>query len=563
LIGTALALLVLAGLAILTVRPGLARYFFLHQDSYVVGGLFGLLLVFALAKPPDEIRVPDLKLDRRAVVIGAAVLAALLWAGTYLILDNYPLTRDEHMVVFDMEVFRHGRLAVPVAREWRTFVEALTPTFLLPMPGNVAWVSAYMPGNAMLRTAFATVLDPALMNPLLAAVGAIATFDIARRLFPERRDCQAVALLLYATSAQMLVTAMTTYAMTGHLALNLLWLALYLRGGRAGHAAAIALGFMVIGLHQIIFHPLFALPFVDRLRRDGEWKTALAYLASYAAFGLFWISYQHFVAFSAGVQGASGAGGGAGGFVAERIMPLLTQRDPATLPLMAANLIRFVTWQNLALVPLMLLAWPAIRRDDGIARPLAYGLLLTVAAMAILLPYQGHGWGYRYVHGLLGSCALLGAYGWRDFSERNEVRAFLAIGSVATVALSLPFLIWQTHRFAHPYAAVDQMIGGLDADIVVVETNGTAFAIDEVRNRPDLSNRPLRLASKSLEPRDIALLCNRGTIAFVDVAQMAALGLGVGNDRISPHFQALRQAGARCRLNGHAQFDALPAHGNV
>jgi hypothetical protein len=403
-----------------------------------------------------------------------------------------------------------------------------------------------MPGNAMLRTVFAAVLDPALMNPLLAGVGAIATFDIARRLFPERRDSQAVALLFYATSAQMLVTAMTTYAMTGHLALNLLWLALYLRGGRAGHAAAIGVGFVTIGLHQVIFHPLFALPFIDRLRRRGEWKTALAYLASYAVFGLLWISYPHLVALSAGVQGASGAGAGAGGFVAERILPLVTQRDPATLPLMAANLIRFVTWQNLALVPLMLLAWPAIRRNDGIARPLAYGLLLTVAAMAILLPYQGHGWGYRYVHGLLGSCALLGAYGWRDFSDRNEVRAFVAVGSLATLALSLPFLIWQTHKFAHPYAAVNQMIGTIDADMVVVETDGTAFAIDEVRNRPDLTNRPIRLSGKSLGPNDIAVLCGRGTIAFVDVAQMQALGLGTGNDRISPRFQALRQAGTEC-----------------
>jgi hypothetical protein len=304
---------------------------------------------------------------------------------------------------------------------------------------------------------------------------------------------------------------------------------------------------MAIGLHQVVFHPLFALPFIDRLRRDGEWKAAAAYLASYAAFGLFWISYPHLVALSVGVQNPGGAGAGAGGFVTERIVPLLTQRDPATLPLVAANLIRFATWQNLALIPLMLLAWPAIRRNDGIARPLAYGLLLTVAAMAILLPYQGHGWGYRYVHGLLGSCALLGAYGWRDFSERNEVRALLAIGSMATIALSLPFLLWQTHKFAHPYAAVNQMIGRINADMVVVETNGTAFAIDEVRNPPDLANRPIRLASKALQPRDIAMLCNRGTIAFVDVKQMQALGLGVGNDRISPHFQALRQAGARCQ----------------
>jgi hypothetical protein len=38
--------------------------------------------------------------------------------------------------------------------------------------------------------------------------------------------------------------------------------------------------------------------------------------------------------------------------------------------------------------------------------------------MFILLPYQGHGWGYRYLHGLIGSLSLLAGYGWIALSER-------------------------------------------------------------------------------------------------------------------------------------------------
>jgi hypothetical protein len=540
-----LVFILLGCFAGLTAPFGLARYYFLHQDSYVLGGLVALLLTFAMAPPAGDDRIPSVKLDARAVWIGAALLAVGLWAGTYLVMDNYPLTRDEHMVVFDMAVFRAGRLAVPLPPEWRHFAKALTPAFLLPLPDSAAWVSAYMPGNAMLRTAFTAVLDPALMNPLLAAVGAIATLDVARRLFPDSGSSQVVALLLYLTSAQILVTAMTTYAMTAHLALNMVWLWLYLRGTRASHAGALATGFVAIGLHQVIFHPLFALPFIDRLRRRGEWRTAAIYLLSYAAFVLFWTSYPHFVALSAGLTASSGAAAGGSSFFADRVMPLLLKRDPATLPLTALNLIRFVTWENLALVPLMVLGAAAIRRDEGIARPLLYGFVLTIVAMAVLLPYQGHGWGYRYLHGLIGSCALLGAYGWREFSDRQEIRTFITVGSLATLCVSLPFLLWQTHRFAHPYAKVNRMIAGIDADMVVIETEDTAFAIDEVRNRPDLSNRPIRLAGKSLGPSDIARLCARGTVAFVDVAQMQALGLGVGNDLGSRHFQALREAGAK------------------
>lgn len=530
--------------------PGLPRFYFYHQDSYVVAVLIALLCASAKSGASDlRLSLPDLRLDWRIVTVSAAALAAMLWAGTYLVLDNYPLTRDEHMVVFDMAVFRTGHLATPLQPEWRAYAQALTPAFLLRLPGNAAWVSAYMPINALMRTAFAEVADPALMNPLLTAIGAVALFDIAKRLFPGNNGAQWVALLLYGTSAQVLVTAMTTYAMTAHLALNLVWLALFLRGTRVSHAGAITAGFLAIGLHQVIFHPLFALPFIDQLRRRGEWRTAAAYFVSYAAFCLFWFSYPHLVAISAGLGRSSGAAAGSGGYFSVRILPLLLQRDPVTFPLMAVNLVRFITWQNLALVPLMALGLGAVRRDQGIAKPLLYGVVLTTVAMTILLPYQGHGWGYRYLHGLIGNCALLGAYGWGDFSDREEVRAFALVGTVVTVFGSLPFLLWQTHEFAHPYARVNDMIAHIDADMVVVETEGPGFAVDEVRNQPDLSNRPIRLAGKALEPADIAVLCSRGTIAFVDVRQMQALGLGVGSGLPSTHFQSLRATAAHshCR----------------
>jgi hypothetical protein len=222
-----------------------------------------------------------------------------------------------------------------------------------------------------------------------------------------------------------------------------------------------------------------------------------------------------------------------------------------TFPLMAANLLRFVAWQNLALLPLMVLGFGAVRRNESIARPLAYGIILTTVAMSFLLPYQGHGWGYRYLHGLIGNCVLLGAYGWRDFSDNERVRTLVRLGMLATAFGSLPFLLWQTHAFVNPYARVNRMIEGINADMVVVETEGTAFAIDEVRNRPDLANRPIRLAGNGLTSSDIQLLCRRGSIAFVDVAQMHSLGLGVVPEPSSAHFKTLRTAASgRCTKRG-------------
>ena len=70
-----------------------------------------------------------------------------------------------------------------------------------------------------------------------------------------------VAAVLLATSSQFLLTAMTPYSMTAHLALNLAWLWLFLRGGVVGHSLAIAVGALACGLHQLVFHPLFVAPF--------------------------------------------------------------------------------------------------------------------------------------------------------------------------------------------------------------------------------------------------------------------------------------------------------------
>jgi hypothetical protein len=241
--------LVAFGLSAAFTAPGfIPRYYVLHQDGFVAAGLAALLLLFCVPRLSIPVpSLPKIELTTRSVLIGAAIGAVLLWAATYVLFGDYPLSRDEQMVVFDMQVFRHGELAAPIAPEWRRYADALTPAFLLPLPGNAAWVSSYMPVNAMLRALFG-LLDPALTAPALAALGAVATFDCARRLFPTQRGAQAIALLIYATSAQVLVTAMTPYAMTAHLALNMIWLALYLRGSRSAHAGAMAIGFLAIGL---------------------------------------------------------------------------------------------------------------------------------------------------------------------------------------------------------------------------------------------------------------------------------------------------------------------------
>ena len=148
------------------------------------------------------------------------------------------------------------------------------------MPAGL--VSGYLPVNAMLRLGFSKLANPVWFNPLLAVAGGWALLDIARREFGQDGRACLVVLLIYGLSAQMLVNAMTPYSVTAHMALNLLWLAMFLRGGKLGHALAILIGFLAVGLHQLAFHPVFVAPFLVWRLKQGQWRTVLAYAAAYA-----------------------------------------------------------------------------------------------------------------------------------------------------------------------------------------------------------------------------------------------------------------------------------------
>ena len=89
--------------------------------------------------------------------------------------------------------------------------------------------------------------------------------------------------------------------MPAHLAFNLAWLWLFLRGGKAGHAGAIAVGFLATGIHQLIFHPMFVAPFVLQLWLRRRWGLGALYTLAYAAICLFWIEYWPLASWVSGV----------------------------------------------------------------------------------------------------------------------------------------------------------------------------------------------------------------------------------------------------------------------
>lgn len=505
-----------------TAEQNLTFIFFREQDVPVLAA--GLLLLLAGALWSDRM-LRWAPAWTPPAWLAAPLILIIAVAGTWLVFGDYALSRDELLADFDADYLRQGLAIAPVPAEWRPFAAAMMPIFMLPVPPEIGWMSAYLPGNAALRAGFDLVIGREWTNPVLAALACLALWRVAQRLWPGSSGAAALPVLLMAASPQLLAMAMTPYAMTAHLACNLIWLACHLRGDRRGDAGALAAGFVATGLHQLVFHPIFAAPFILELLLARRWGRAGLYILGYAAIGLFWASYWQFVV----PAGATGGGSGHGLlYLLSRIGELIFSFNLLSPVLMLLNLLRFVAWTHLLLVPLALLAWPLIRRGDGVARPLALGIVLMLALLLVLLPWQGHGWGYRYLHGFLGSFALLATYGWQRLTAQADRRRrgpALALATGATLLVLLPFQLWAAAQFVRPYREAQARIASAPVDVVIVDPTATLFAADLVRSRPDVSDRPVVMDLLYLEEPQLRALCARYRVAVFDHRDAAAAGI--------------------------------------
>jgi len=560
--GVALTLLAVLAVEQLELTPSypLTRMLMQTQDALVLLVVSALLLALAafplptawgrwakswVAWAPNNVVVP---------IIAAAAVVVL---GTRYVASYTPVSHDEIMAVFDAEIIASGRIMAPIPPEWRSLSWALEPAFRLVVPGDTDWVSTYLPVNAAIRGVLGKVFDPAIANALLVATALVTLLAIARRLWPDRLDLTAVAIMLAASSPQVLGMGMTPFAMTSHLALNLIWLWLYLRNTPLSHAAAISVGFLATGLHQLIFHPLFVAPFILQMLIDRRWRLGAVYTVSYAAIGLFWILYWQLLLASHGIAGKAASAVGMSFFI-ERVAQMLgdfSQSGPET---MVQNLLRFTAWQHplmlVLLIPGMVLSW----RVGGVLRCLTGGILLTLLAMLILLPYQDIGWGYRYVHGLLGSAALLAAFGWgelvfeSDPEQRRAAWSVMGAGTAAALLILLPIHLAQMHTYLSPYTRANAAIAGSKTDAVVIETISMHHGIELVRNDPYLRNRPLTFDIGVLDDALARELCSKMSVTVFGGKEAQPLGVMYVDPTPHPEYERLRKLrafleGPECR----------------
>jgi hypothetical protein len=515
---------------------GISEYF-LNQDVWWLAVLLVGLAAYLWQQPITICTAPARILIARPIV-SMRVLAALVFvatlAGTFWVQLDYAYTTDELMAAFDAKIFGSGRLLEEVPVAWRAFVLPLSPLFTLPVAENAAWASTYLPGNAAFRALVNMVSVPQVANPLLAALAIPAAWSVARALWPDRLDAALVAVLLTGTSSQTLFMAMTPFAMTGHLLLTLVWLRLFCRNDSIGHVGCLTVGLVASGWHQLAFHALFVAPFVVHLWWSRRWSVATAYSLGYLIIALLWIDYGNLAAATAGVELRNAPTTGLSAYVG--LVAKLTQNFGLPgLVMMLFNMLRFVAWENPILLPLAVAACWMGRDLPAALQCAAIGLCLTLVVVTVVIPFQGHGWGYRYLHGYIGVLALLAAAAWVKLvpaARALETSSWtpLVAASALVVFVQLPSQAFQVRAMIGPRVAASTAISKMSADVVVIDPRGLLYSENLVRNDPKIRTKPVMMDMAKLTTELVSQLCERGKrIAVYDHNAPAAAAIH-GND---------------------------------
>jgi hypothetical protein len=508
-------------------------FFFWRQDIPVLVFILTATLALGLTPASWLARLSwRPRLRGRRVALGLAAVALVAGtAGWWLVFQGYAFSLDEFLANFDAQIFATGRLMAPIDPAWRPYVGAMQPMYMLPLPSNV-WASSYLPVNAAMRALGRLVHAEPLVNPLLSAFSVVAVWGVARRMWPERPDLALISAALLGTSSQLIVMAMSAYAMPAHLAFNLAWLWLFLRGGKLGHSGAIVVGFLATGIHQLAFHPLFVAPFILRLLFHRRWGLSAFYVVAYAAIGLFWLEWWPIATGFSGVSTDDNGSTGADFFM-DRFDDVLDSAGYDNVGAMGEMLTRFVTWQNVLVAPLALIGAVLAIWNRGPVRALVLGVVLTLVVMGVATPTQTHGWGYRYMHGLLGSVSLTAAWAWSKLTDalpaqrRTAASGALVVACAVSLLVLMPVRAWQAWRYVAPFAAANAAIQSARADVVVVDHNSQVlFDMGTVtRNDPFLGHPPRVMALVEMNEPMVRQLCATHSVAVFNGCSAQSYGV--------------------------------------
>ena len=169
------------------------------------------------------------------------------------------------------------------------------------------------------------------------------------------------------------------------------------------------------------------------------------------------------------------------------------------------------------------------RRLDARLVDVSLGVLGTLIFYLLYPTTQGHGWGYRYAHQVLGNLCLLGAAGVPLVVEvfgARFTRRWLASAFALTVLVQLPFRLRDVERFVRPFAAGHEYLRSRDAVVVLLRANAVWYGQDLARNDPFL-RYPVVVREAGVPPGLIEQLDRAFPGRVVEVSDRELLALGM------------------------------------
>jgi hypothetical protein len=256
-----------------------------------------------------------------------------------------------------------------------------------------------------------------------------------------------------------------------------------------------------------------------------RWQ-AILYLVAIAAFTLFWLNYWT-IALALTAPGSSAAGLLRVPLL-ERIVSLLDNaRQMSSAAHGADNLLRLLTWQNPLLWVGVAAAVIGLLKLPRISWCLLAGVVLTIGTMLLLMPAQGHGWGYRYLHGLIGSLALIGTAGWVQM-ERLHGQAFrqpVMMCFAMTLAAVIPARAILIERTIAPWLRATEVAMAMPADVVIVDSMTISYGYEIPRSGPYAAERPVVMMMEALSADQIRRLCGKYRVAYYGAAEARETGI--------------------------------------
>ncbi|MFA4904317.1 MAG: hypothetical protein WC600_16405 [Desulfobaccales bacterium] len=441
----------------------------------------------------------------------------ITFIGTFIVFHNYPLAMDEYAPQFQAAIFAAGRLKAVVAQPWREFATSLQPIFTVYDNSSHSWHQAYLPVYAAIRALFLKLGFASVTNPFLAALSVIFIGLAARNIWPREKNAPLLAMLLLMSSSQFLITSMTGYSMPAHLLLNIVWIYCYTHKQEFLGFLLPIIGVIALGVHNPFVHALFVAPFLLRILRERTWKFSLYVGVIYGLGVLFWFYYWKVICPIPSL-------GSTNNHVRIFGPPGLIQ----LLIIQPINLFLIISWQSLAITILAFLVIRKWRQIGSLQHDLFWGCALTFGFYFFFASDQGHGWGYRYIYGVLGNLILLAAAGWYELRETIGVEKAVNF-MVVTLALGLfiqfPIRCVQAEAFVRPFAAGMHYLKSRPEPFILIDKKEIWYSQDFVRNDPFLCNRPKFFSSNKLSEHQLERLKKMGKLYKVESEELARFGL--------------------------------------